>query len=78
MKVSKDILPNFTTDLTNAQILGYVYTVVVGNMSIDRDSYRLPIDGSFSSERIRGMAVLVPDLERNREALVYFLYGIGQ
>ena len=78
MKVAKDILPNFTTDLTNPEILGYVYTVVTQNMSINRDTFRLPTDGSFSSERIRGMAVLVPDLERNREALVYYLYGIGQ
>ena len=78
INVANDILPNFTTDLTNRQIMGYIYTVVVRNMSISRDTFRLPIDGSFASERIRGMAVLVPDLERNREALVYYLYGIGQ
>ena len=78
INVANDILPNFTTDLTNKQIMGYIYTVVIRNMSINRDTFRLPIDGSFSSERIRGMAVLVPDLERNREALVYYLYGIGQ
>lgn len=78
IKVAKDILPNFTTDLTNAQILGYVYTVVTGDMSINRDTFRIPVDDSFASERIRGMAVLVPDLERNREALVWYLYGINQ
>ncbi|GAB6931794.1 LCP family protein [Calditerricola satsumensis] len=34
---------------------------------------RIPVDGSYTQQRIRGMAVLVPDLEANRKAIEAFL-----
>ena len=78
ISLANEILPNFTTDLSNRQILGYVYTVATRDISINRDTYRLPTDGSFSAERIRGMDVLVPDVQENARILKWYLYGIGE
>ncbi len=68
------LLPNFTTDLTNPEILRYVYLLVTRRMSIG-ETYRLPVDGSYTEQSIRGMAVLVPDLEQNSEYLHAYIYG---
>ena len=75
VRVAKSILPYFTTDLTNKEILGYVYTVLKNDMKINRTTYRLPVDGAFSSQNISGMAVLVPDVEMNKRYLIEYLYG---
>lgn len=37
--------------------------------------YRLPVDGTYSHQNIRGMSVLVPDLEKNRELVHEFIYN---
>ena len=75
VRVAKGVIPYFTTDLTNRELLGYVYTVLQDDMKINRTTYRLPVDGAFSSQNINGMAVLVPDIEENKKALVECLYG---
>ena len=73
--VTKSSLPYFTTDMSKREMLGYVYTVVANNMTINRETYRLPVDGAFSNEKIQGMDVLVPDMEQNRKYLIEYLYG---
>jgi hypothetical protein len=39
------------------------------------ETYRIPADGKYSGENINGMAVLLPDLQGNSEALKTYLYG---
>lgn len=75
VRVAKSILPYFTTDLTRRQMLGYVYTVITDDMTINRETYRLPVDGAYTNQRINEMDVLVPDMEMNKEALIEYLYG---
>lgn len=36
---------------------------------------RLPADGAYSHQNIRGMAVLVPDMDKNKAFLHEFIYG---
>ena len=67
-------LPCITTDLTNKQILDYVYTVVTQRMELG-ENHRIPSDGTFSAQMIMGMSVLVPDLEANSQALYEYIYG---
>ena len=38
-------------------------------------TYRLPVEETYTQEWIRGMAVLVPDLEANSKALQEYIYG---
>jgi len=39
------------------------------------EELRLPYEGTYEQKRIRGMAVLVPNIEKNREILHDFIYG---
>ncbi len=76
IRTARHVLPNFTTDMSNKEIFGYVFKVKTGSMSIASETYRLPVDGAYSAERINEMEVLVPDIEKNRDELKRYLYGI--
>ena len=75
VSLSDDLLPNFTTDLSQAEILDLIKMIKASNMQLNSESYRLPVDGTYSSEYVRGMAVLVPDLAENSRYLHEYLYG---
>lgn len=78
LTMTENILPYLTTDLSNNEILGYVYTVATKGMTIGND-YRIPVDGTYSCETLRkGMEVLVPDLNANSALLQGYLYGDNQ
>lgn len=67
-------LPCMSTDLSNAEIMRYIYTVAKNRMSIE-ETYRLPVEGTYTSEIIYGMDVLVPDLQSNSILLHRYIYG---
>ena len=64
-----DILPLVTTDLTDREIIGYVMELFPMLASGEIVTQRIPADGAFYEATIRGMSVLVPDLEANRQLL---------
>lgn len=69
------IFPYLTTDMSNTQILGYVYTVVTNGMT-EIESYRIPVEGTYSPATLtNGMQVLVPDLSENSKYLQEYIYG---
>ena len=68
------ICPYVKTDLTNNEILGYIYTMSTHKMTMN-DRAQVPVDGSCSPQTINGAAVLVPDLPKNRTYLEETLYG---
>lgn len=68
------ILPCISTDLSNTEIMSYIYTVATNRMSIG-ETYRIPVEGTYTAEIIYGMDVLVPDLEANSERLHRYIYG---
>lgn len=63
------MLPSLTTDLSDGQILALMGTLFPGLRSMEIQSYRVPADQTYYDAMIRGMAVLVPDLERIQELL---------
>lgn len=65
-------LPYVTTNLTKKEIIAYSFRGLQMDMK-HIQTYRLPVDGTYQSETIRGMAVLVPDLEKNRAILKDYL-----
>ena len=67
-------LPCVTTDLTNTEIMRYVYMVGSNRMTIGGTA-RIPADSAHTSGMIRGMSVLVPDLAENSRILKEFLYS---
>lgn len=65
----KAILPTLTTDMTNSQILGYAADILPMIGDLEVTDQRIPADGAYSDAWIRGMLVLLPDLEKNRMVL---------
>jgi LCP family protein required for cell wall assembly len=73
MALANKVLPLVTTDMTNAQLLDLAYKAL--SMNLDNiEQYRIPVDGSYRDAWIRGMLVLVPDLEINRQELKKIIY----
>lgn len=69
LTILDDILPLLTTDMTDKQIIGYVTDLFPLLSSCTITTQRIPADGAYYAASIRGMSVLVPDLEKNRQLL---------
>ncbi|MCC8103634.1 MAG: LCP family protein [Clostridiales bacterium] len=69
-----DILELVSTDMTNTEILSMLYLAQAMDLS-ELGSYRIPVDGSYTNQTIRGMSVLVPDLTVNRAAIKEMIAG---
>ena len=67
-------LPCLSTDMNNTEIMRYIYTAFINRMTIG-ETYRLPVEGTYTSEIIYGMDVLVPDLRANSILLHRYIYG---
>ena len=67
--LTETVLPLITTDLTDSQILDYTAKLlpIVGQLKMN--TQQIPADGTYQYASIRGMSVLVPDLEANRAIL---------
>ncbi len=64
-----NILPMLTTDLSRGQLFLYALEVLPHLSQIDIRSQKVPADGTFSDQTIDGMAVLVADMEAQRQYL---------
>lgn len=74
IELAEEIMPYISTDLTNEQIMSYMQSVLMlGTTEINQ--MRIPIDNSYEQRRIDNMAVLVPDLPVNVQALQDFIYN---
>lgn len=74
VELADDILPCVTTDMSNGEIFGYIYTVIVNNIT-SMESHRIPVDDTYESKTIKGMQVLVPDLAENSRYLKLYIYN---
>ncbi len=65
-----DILPMVTTDLSNKELIAYAtdFFPMLANCKIV--TQRIPADNAYQMRSIRGMSVLVPNMEANRKLLV--------
>ena len=73
--VIDQVLPHIVTNLTDAQIIEYATKglTILGNGG-SMETLRIPQDDAHYNANIRGMAVLVPNLEACREDLREFIY----
>lgn len=72
MELVDVILPNVTTDLKKDDIYSYIRTVVwMGTTDIIQ--FSLPIENGYTSQSINGQDCLVPDIKKNKEALLNFI-----
>ena len=68
-KLVNKILPMLTTDMSNADITGYMMKILPILPELEITTQHIPASGTYKSCYVRGMAVLVPDLEANRAIL---------
>ena len=69
LSLLEQILPLITTDMTDREILGYAVSLFPLLSRGEVVSQHIPAAGTYSSRSIDGMAVLVADLEANRQVL---------
>lgn len=74
IELADNILPCITTDMSNNEIFGYIYTVIANGITTT-ESHRIPVDGTYTSKTMKGMQVLVPDLAENSRYLKLYIYG---
>ena len=67
------ILPMMRTDMTNADIISLTTKLLPLLSEVNLNTYRIPVDGGYYDASIRGMSVLVPNLDTNRKALEGYL-----
>lgn len=63
------VFPMVTTDMTNADMLHYLFAFFPLITDIEISTQYIPAAGTAENVMIRGMAVKVPDLEENRRIL---------
>lgn len=64
-----EALPMLTTDMTQAQIVGYVTQLLPLLSGTTINSQRVPADGMYSGKSIAGMSVLIADMDAARQML---------
>lgn len=73
-----DILPYLTTDLTDTEILSLAYQLLPLAASVSVDTYTIPASDCYYSASIRGMSVLVSDLQLIRQYLEEEYLPLGE
>ncbi len=68
-QIVETVLPLATTDMTNADIIGYALDVFPILTQLKVHTQHIPAEGMFKYANIGGMAVILPDLEANRQLL---------
>ena len=63
------LLPLITTDLTDAEILGYAVELLPILQYLTVESQQIPAKGAYKSAMIDKKSVLVPDLKKNKAIL---------
>lgn len=69
LKAMRKILPMVSTDLGPLQITDWVFTAAPKRAELVTGSLQIPAPGTARDETVRGMAVLVCDMEANRKIL---------
>lgn len=71
--VSK-IMPSVKTDINALQLTGLALNALK-YIKFDINQLQVPADNAYTSKRIKGQAVLVPDMDKNRDNIIKFIYG---
>ena len=63
LSLTETIFPMITTDMTNADIVNYVAEIFPILLDLEITTQSAPQTGEYKGAKIKGMSVLVPDLE---------------
>ena len=67
--LANSFMPLITTDMTNAEIIQYMAKVFPILQELEIITQYIPAEGTYRGANIAGMAVLVADMEANRQIL---------
>lgn len=70
-----EIFPLVSTDMSNTDILGYAAELLPLLTDAEMITSSIPAEGTYTFNTIRGMSVIVADMEKNREILKSALEG---
>ena len=71
-KMASEVAPNITTDLKTGGMISIAFNAMTSG---DMASHLIPVEGTYYSDTIDGMAVLVPDLAQNQDYLQKYIDG---
>ena len=69
-----DLLPMITTDI-DSKNFEMLLNSFIDMGTTEMSQLRIPADGAFDNAKVRGMDVLIPDLQKNIEILHTFIFG---
>ena len=69
LEILEELLPLVTTDMTRQQLIGYAAALFPVLDDMELVSQRIPADGAYTTPVIRGMSVVLPDMEAARALL---------
>lgn len=75
LKVMRQVLPMVSTDLRPVELMDWIFTAAPKRSSLVTRSLQIPAPGTVRDETVRGMAVLVCDMDANRRILREWLNG---
>ena len=75
LKLMDQVLPMVTTDIKSTRLVAYALELFPMLPELTIVSQRIPADGTYSGKTIRGMSVLVADMEENRQILSQTITG---
>lgn len=73
LTLADTVLPLITTDMTNMELVSLATDVFTMDIS-ELENHNIPQDASYYSANIRGMSVLVPDIDSCRKKLKEIIY----
>lgn len=74
LKTAYSILPLLTTDMGNIDLLKLGISICETGVN-NIETHNIPVEASFEFDNIEGMDVMVPDLDRCKQALKKIIYG---
>jgi LCP family protein required for cell wall assembly len=74
LKLVDEVFPLVRTDMSNGKMINLASSVALMGIN-DIESCRIPVNNAYTAKRIKGMAVLVPDLFKNQAALQDFIFN---
>lgn len=74
LDMAPDILKKIQSDYSRTELLSLVKTVMDLDVK-EIETFAIPVKNGYSPKKIRGMDVLVPDLQVNNDALSEFIYN---
>ena len=76
LKLATDNLKDVETDLTAGDLTILAKNAATSYIRFEVEEARIPADGMYKSQRVKGQAAIVPDLAKNKTYLKDFIYAI--